>query len=275
MQGTKLHRFAIYLLIAVGGALMIVPFLWMLSTSLKTTVQSMAFPPEWWPRPFVWENYTRIYEYMPFFTFLFNSVKIVFFVLIGQLLTCSLAGYAFAKLRFPGRKSLFLILLSTMMIPSQVTLIPVFVIMKFLGWINTHYALIVPAFFGSVFGTFLLRQFFLGLPNDLEDAARIDGCSPFGIYWRIMLPLAKPSLATLAIFTFMGTWNDFMRPLIYLSDMDKMTLPVGLALLSNHQDIRIPLIMAGAMLSLLPILVLYIFGQKYFVRGIALTGMKG
>jgi len=275
MKGSRLQQFAIYLIVAVGGALMIVPFLWMLSTSLKTTVQSMAFPPEWWPRPFVWENYTRIYEYMPFFTFLFNSVKIVFFVLVGQLLTCSLAGYAFAKLRFPGRKTLFLVLLSTMMIPSQVTLIPVFVIMKFLGWINTHYALIVPAFFGSVFGTFLLRQFFLGLPNDLEDAARIDGCSPFGIYWRIMLPLAKPSLATLAIFTFMGTWNDFMRPLIYLSDMEKMTLPVGLALLSNHQDIRIPLIMAGAMLSLLPILILYIFGQKYFVRGIALTGMKG
>ena len=275
MKGSKLERLSIYLIVACGGTLMIVPFLWMLSTSLKTTVQSMAFPPEWWPQPFVWENYIRIYEHMPFFTFLFNSSKIVFFVLIGQLATCSMAGYAFAKLRFPGRKALFLILLSTMMIPAEVTLIPVFVIMKYLGWINTHYALIVPAFFGSVFGTFLLRQFFLGLPNDLEDAARIDGCSPFGIYWRIMLPLAKPSLATLAIFTFMGTWNDFMRPLIYLSDMDKMTLPVGLALLANHQDIRIPLIMAGAMLSLLPILILYVFGQKYFVRGIALTGMKG
>ena len=275
MSRQRLHQIGIYALVACGGALMIIPFLWMLSTSLKTTAQSMAFPPEWWPRPFIWENYTQIYEYMPFFTFLFNSVKITFFVLVGQLLTCSLAGYAFAKLRFPGRRPLFLILLSTMMIPSQVTLIPVFIIMKFLGWINTHYALIVPAFFGSVFGTFLLRQFFLGLPNDLEDAARIDGCSPFGIYWRIMLPLAKPSLATLGIFTFMGTWNDFMRPLIYLSDMDKMTLPVGLALLSNHQDIRIPLIMAGAVLSLLPILVLYVFGQKYFVQGIALTGMKG
>jgi multiple sugar transport system permease protein len=275
MSRQRLHQIGIYALVACGGALMIIPFLWMLSTSLKTTAQSMAFPPEWWPRPFIWENYTQIYEYMPFFTFLFNSVKITFFVLVGQLLTCSLAGYAFAKLRFPGRRPLFLILLSTMMIPSQVTLIPVFIIMKSLGWINTHYALIVPAFFGSVFGTFLLRQFFLGLPNDLEDAARIDGCSPFGIYWRIMLPLAKPSLATLGIFTFMGTWNDFMRPLIYLSDMDKMTLPVGLALLSNHQDIRIPLIMAGAVLSLLPILVLYIFGQKYFVQGIALTGMKG
>ena len=275
MSRQRLHQIGIYALVACGGALMIIPFLWMLSTSLKTTAQSMAFPPEWWPRPFIWENYTQIYEYMPFFTFLFNSVKITFFVLVGQLLTCSLAGYAFAKLRFPGRRPLFLILLSTMMIPSQVTLIPVFIIMKSLGWINTHYALIVPAFFGSVFGTFLLRQFFLGLPNDLEDAARIDGCSPFGIYWRIMLPLAKPSLATLGIFTFMGTWNDFMRPLIYLSDMDKMTLPVGLALLSNHQDIRIPLIMAGAVLSLLPILVLYVFGQKYFVQGIALTGMKG
>lgn len=275
MKSSKLERLSIYLIVACGGTLMIVPFLWMLSTSLKTTVQSMAFPPEWWPQPFVWENYIRIYEHMPFFTFLFNSSKIVFFVLIGQLATCSMAGYAFAKLRFPGRKALFLILLSTMMIPAEVTLIPVFVIMKYLGWINTHYALIVPAFFGSVFGTFLLRQFFLGLPNDLEDAARIDGCFPFGIYWRIMLPLAKPSLATLAIFTFMGTWNDFMRPLIYLSDMDKMTLPVGLALLANHQDIRIPLIMAGAMLSLLPILILYVFGQKYFVRGIALTGMKG
>lgn len=271
----RLERFVVHLIVAAGGVVMIVPFLWMLSTSLKTTVQSMAFPPEWIPSPFVWENYTRIYEYMPFFRFLYNSTKIAFFVVFGQLLTCSLAGYAFAKLRFPGRKPLFLVLLATMMIPSQVTLIPVFVIMKALGWVNTHYALIVPAFFGSVFGTFLLRQFFLGLPNDLEDAARIDGCTPFGIYWRIMLPLAKPPLATLAIFSFMGTWNDFMRPLIYLSDIDKMTLPVGLALLSNHQDIRIPLIMAGALLSLLPILVLYILGQKYFVRGIAITGMKG
>ena len=275
MKGTRLERLVVYAVVAGGGVIMVIPFLWMLSTSLKTTVQSMAFPPEWVPQPFMWENFTRIYEYMPFFLFLYNSTKIVLFVLFGQLLTCSLAGYAFAKLRFPGRRTLFLILLSTMMVPTQVTLIPVFSIMKFLGWINTHYALIVPAFFGSVFGTFLLRQFFLGIPNDLEDAARIDGCTPFGIYWRVMLPLAKPSLATLAIFTFMGTWNDFMRPLIYLSDMDKMTLPVGLALLSNHEDIRIPLIMAGAMLSLLPILVLYIFGQKYFVRGIALTGIKG
>lgn len=275
MRRDRVSQSGIYALVAGGGLLMVIPFLWMVSTSLKTTAQSMAFPPEWWPAPFVWGNYARIWDFMPFFTFLLNSVKIAFFVVCGQLLTCSLAGYAFAKLRFPGRRALFLVLLSTMMIPSEVTLIPVFVIMKSLGWLNTHYSLIVPAFFGSVFGTFLLRQFFLTLPNDLEDAARIDGCSPFGIYWRIMLPLAKPSLATLAIFTFMGTWNDFMRPLIYLSDMDKMTLPVGLALISNHQDIRIPLIMAGAMLSLLPILVFYVCGQKYFVRGIALTGMKG
>ena len=275
MSRDRVSQSGIYALVASGGLLLTIPFLWMVSTSLKTTAQSMAFPPEWWPAPFVWGNYARIWDFMPFFTFLLNSVKIAFFVVCGQLLTCSLAGYAFAKLRFPGRRALFLVLLSTMMIPSEVTLIPVFVIMKSLGWLNTHYSQIVPAFFGSVFGTFLLRQFFLTLPNDLEDAARIDGCSPFGIYWRIMLPLAKPSLATLAIFTFMGTWNDFMRPLIYLSDMDKMTLPVGLALISNHQDIRIPLIMAGAMLSLLPILVFYVCGQKYFVRGIALTGMKG
>ena len=275
MSRDRVSQSGIYALVAGGGLLMVIPFLWMVSTSLKTTAQSTAFPPEWWPAPFVWGNYARIWNFMPFFTLLLNSVKIAFFVVCGQLLTCSLAGYAFAKLRFPGRRALFLVLLSTMIIPSEVTLIPVFVIMKSLGWLNTHYSLIVPAFFGSVFGTFLLRQFFLTLPNDLEDAARIDGCSPFGIYWRIMLPLAKPSLATLAIFTFMGTWNDFMRPLIYLSDMDKMTLPVGLALISNHQDIRIPLIMAGAMLSLLPILVFYVCGQKYFVRGIALTGMKG
>ena len=275
MKQASYQRSAVYALGALGGVTMVLPFIWMLSTSLKTTTQSMAFPPEWIPEPFVWDNYTRIADFMPFFLFLYNSVKIAFFVVFGTLLTCSLAGYAFAKLRFPGRKPLFLVLLATMMIPSEVTLIPVFVIMKYIGWINTHYALIVPAFFGSVFGTFLLRQFFLGIPNELEDAARIDGCTPWGIYWRIMLPLAKPSLATLAIFSFMGTWNDFMRPLIYLSDMTKMTLPVGLALLANHQDIRIPLIMAGAVLSLLPILILYVFGQKYFVRGIALTGIKG
>ena len=215
------------------------------------------------------------YRLYAVFLFLYNSVKIAFFVVFGTLLTCSLAGYAFAKLRFPGRKPLFLLLLSTMMIPTQVTLIPVFVIMKYLGWINTHYALIVPAFLAAFLARFCCASFFSAFPTNwktlraLTAARRGVSTGASCCRWLSPRSLRWPSSP------FMGTWNDFMRPLIYLSDMTKMTLPVGLALLANHQDIRIPLIMAGALLSLLPILVLYVFGQKYFVRGIALTGMKG
>jgi ABC-type glycerol-3-phosphate transport system permease component len=180
-------------------------------------------------------------------------------------------------MKFRGKEVIYFVLLATMMIPSQVTMIPVFLIMKFLGWIDTHYALFVPAFFGGAFGTFLLRQFFSTIPQDLEDAAKIDGCGRFRLYWQIFLPLSKPAIATLAVFSFMGYWNDLLNPVIYLSSLEKMTLTVGLATLQGAEGtmLRYNVVMAGAVISVLPILVVYIAAQKWFVKGITMTGLKG
>jgi multiple sugar transport system permease protein len=206
---------------------------------------------------------------------LLNSFTIALSATLGQLISCTLAAYAFARMKFRGQSVLYFILLATMMIPPQVTMIPVFLIMKQLGLIDTLYALIVPAFFGGAFGTFLLRQFFSTIPPDLEDAARIDGCGRFRILWRIVLPLSRPALVTLALFTFMTYWNDLLGPVIYLSSVGKATLTIGLAnLQSDVMTTRYDLLMAGSVLSVLPILILFIFGQRWFVRGIAMTGLK-
>jgi multiple sugar transport system permease protein len=192
-----------------------------------------------------------------------------------KLLSASFAAYAFARLKFPGRDFLFLTLLATMMVPDQVTVIPQFIIMRAVGWTDSHNALIVPRFLGSAFGTFLLRQFFLTIPDELEDAARVDGASRFSIYWRIFLPLAKPALATLAVFTFMGAWNDLTGPIIYLSSKSQMTLTVGLTMFRGVHETKWHLLMAGTVISILPILVVYAAAQKYFVQGITMTGIKG
>jgi multiple sugar transport system permease protein len=232
-------------------------------------------PPQWIPAQFNLKNYRAIMEVLPLGRMLLNSFTIAVAATIGQLCSCTLAAYAFARMRFRGKTGLYFILLATMMIPAQVTMIPVFLIMKSLGWIDTLYALIVPAFFGGAFGTFLLRQFFSAIPGDLEDAARIDGCGRFRILWSIVLPLSKPALTTLALFTFMTYWNDLLGPVIYLSSVEKATLTIGLAnLQSGMMTARYDLLMAGSVLSVLPILILLIFGQRWFVQGIAMTGLK-
>jgi multiple sugar transport system permease protein len=265
----------LYIVMTVVALLMVGPFLWMVSTSLKARGDIFHYPPEWIPRTFTPANYADIMNVLPMGTILFNSFKIAISATIGQLISCSLAAYAFARMEFRGKTVLYFVLLATMMIPAQVTMIPVFLIMKFLGWIDSHNALIVPAFFGGAFGTFLLRQFFSTIPKDLEDAARIDGCGRFRFFWRIVLPLSKPALVTLALFTFMSFWNDLLGPVIYLSSVDKMTLTVGLASLqSDAMSTRYDLLMAGSVLSVIPILILLIIGQKWFVRGIAMTGLK-
>jgi ABC-type glycerol-3-phosphate transport system permease component len=264
-----------YLLLLAVSALMLGPFVWMLTSSLKAEGDIFLFPPTLFPNPPRWENYAETVERMPFHLFTFNSIKIAVLATVGAVLTCSLAAYAFARLSFPGRDKLFLLLLATMMVPGQVTFIPHFLIMQAVGWTNSHNALIVPHFFGGAFGTFLLRQFFLTLPTELEDAARIDGAGHFRIYWQIFLPLAQPALATLAVFVFMGTWNDLVGPVIYLSDREKMTLTVGLAMFRGFNIVRWHLVMAGAVINVVPILVVYVLAQKYFVRGIALSGIKG
>ncbi len=270
-----MRRTAQYLLLIAIAAVMIGPFLWMVSTSLKEQGEIFRYPPQWIPATFDVGNYREIMQVLPMGEILFNSFKIAISATAGQLLSCSLAAYAFARMEFRGRSVLYLTLLATMMLPAQATMIPVFLIMKFLGWIDSHNALIVPAFFGGAFGTFLLRQFFSTIPRDLEDAARIDGCGRFRIFWQIVLPLSKPALVTLALFTFMTYWNDLLGPVIYLSSVEKMTLTVGLASLqSDAMTTRYDLLMAGSVLSVMPILLLLIIGQRWFVRGVTMTGLK-
>lgn len=265
----------LYLVILIMAALTLVPFLWMISTSLKVRDQLYAFPPEWIPNPVTFESYRVLFDPLPFDTFFFNSLKVALLSLFGTLLTCSLAAYAFARLRFPGREAIFALLLTTMMVPAQVLLLPLFILYQNIGWLDTHYPLWVPSFFGSAFGTFLLRQFFLSLPTELTDAAKIDGCSHLGIYWRIILPLSGPGLATLGIFTFMGSWNSFLVPLIVINKIDLRTVPLGLAALQGSNEIRLNAVMAASTLSILPILIVFFFAQKYFVQGVVLTGIKG
>ncbi|MEK6570711.1 MAG: carbohydrate ABC transporter permease [Bacteroidota bacterium] len=272
-----IKRIGLYFLLATIALLMVGPFLWMLATSLKSPGEMFAFPLRLVPHAASAESYNEVVRRMPFLLFVFNSFKIASLATVGQILSCSLAAYAFARMKFKAKEFIYFVLLATMMIPSQVTMIPVFLVMKFLGWIDTHYALFVPAFFGGAFGTFLLRQFFSTIPQDLEDAARIDGCGRFRLYWQIFMPLSKPAIATLAIFSFMGYWNDLLNPVIYLSSLEKMTLTVGLATLQGAQGtmLRYNVVMAGAVISVLPILALYIAAQKWFVRGITMTGLKG
>lgn len=264
-----------YLVLALGSIIMILPFLWMVSTSLKANSDVFIFPPKWIPQPVVWSNYLNVWKAAPFGLFFLNTIKITVFVCAGRLLISSMAAYAFSRLRFPGRNALFLVYLATMMVPYQVTLIPTFIIMRELNWMDTHLALIVPGLF-SAFGVFLLRQFFQGIPKELEEAARIDGASYIGIYWRLILPLAVPALTALAIFTFLGSWNDFMAPLVYLNTLNKFTIALGLASLQGMHETDWPLLMTGAVLSLLPILIVFFFAQKRFIEGITLQGsMKG
>ena len=272
----KLHlrRVLAHLFLLIGAVTMVVPFLWMLSTSLKSDQQAYIFPPIWIPDPIVWQNYKTVWEALPFDRFLINSTIVSIFVTFGQLLTCSLGAFAFARLRFPGRDKLFVLYLATMMIPFQVTMIPVFILVKWLKWLDSFQGLIIPMIF-SAYGTFLLRQFFLTIPSELEDAAEIDGCGYFRIYWTIMLPLSKPALATLGIFVFMWSWNNFLWPLLIVNSLEMKTLPLGLAYFLGQYTIYWNLLMAGTTIALLPILVVFFFAQRYFIEGITLTGLKG
>lgn len=266
---------AIYTLLSILAVIMGLPFLWMITSSLKAPGLIFIYPPQWFPNPIVWQNYVELVESMPFLQYFYNSIKISMLATFGQLLSCSLGAYVFARFKFPGRDVLFVILLGTLMVPMQVTMIPVFIIIHNIGLMDTHLALWGPAFFGGAYGTFLLRQFFLTIPNDLEDAAKVDGCSRFGIWWRIFLPLSKPALATLGIFVFMNFWNDLLGPVLYLSTKSNMTLTLGLAMLF-HAWGATPwhLVMAGSALTVIPILLIYIVGQKYFVQGVVTSGLK-
>ncbi|CAN5579306.1 carbohydrate ABC transporter permease [soil metagenome] len=265
----------ILLLMAV---LMIFPLLWLVSTSLKEPSKQMIWPPQIIPSPLYPQNYVQLFVIAPMELYLYNSFKVTILSVIGTCFSSSLAAFAFARMRFRGSNALFFILLGTMMLPYAVTVIPTFTVMRQLGWLDTHYPLFVPAFFGSAFNVFLLRQAYKSIPQDLFDAATADGAGFFRIYWQIFLPLGMAALVTIAIFAFLGSWNDLFSPLIYLSTQEKMTVALGLAYLRGRAGTgvgTIGIIMAGSMLVSIPMLLLYGFGQRYFIQGLARTGLKG
>jgi multiple sugar transport system permease protein len=251
------------------------PFYWMISSSFKTEWEAFQFPPTLYPHDFTWENYSSILSNWPWSRFFLNSTEISVLGVIGQLFTSSLAAFGFARLKFPGKDKLFLFVLGTMMVPVIVTIIPLYIFVFNLRWVNTYFPLILPAALGSSFGTFLLRQYMLSLPVELEDAARIDGCNSFQIYWFIALPLMKPALATLGVFAFMDLWNDFFGPLIFLDTVDRFTVQLGATLARGQWHTDVGQIMAGAVLISIPMLLVFILLQRYFVQGIAFTGIKG
>nr|WP_270172466.1 carbohydrate ABC transporter permease [Paenibacillus sp. SYP-B4298] len=255
---------------------MLVPFLWMLSTSFKEPQSIFTYPPQFIPETFRLQNYVEVFERIPFHRFYFNSVYIALIVVLGTVFFASLAGYAFAKIPFTGRNAVFLVLLSAMMIPHEVTAIPMFLFMRELGWIDTHLPLILLPIFGAggVFGIFVMRQFFISVPTELEEAAMIDGCSRFRIYAQIMLPIAKPGLATLTIFTFVTVWNEFFDPLIFINTRELMTLPLGLSLFTDEVGTAWHHLMAATVMATVPLLIVFFLAQKRFIEGVAMTGLK-
>lgn len=249
------------------------PLVWMISTSLKQESEVLTIPPTWFPSQPQWENYVTTFNTIK--TFMWNSTYLAVLNVAGLLLVSSMAAYGFARLKFAGRDTAFALLLATAMIPGIVYLIPQYILYRNFGWIDTHYPLWVPRVLTPVIGTFLLRQFFKTIPQDLEDAARIDGASTFRIYWNIMLPQVKPGLAAVGVFTFLDSWNDLFGPLIFINSIELQTLPVALALYQGEFFTQTTLLMAGATLTVLPVILLFIASQKYFIRGITMTGLKG
>lgn len=274
-SATPLKTWLAQAFLIVSSVFFVAPFIWMVSTSLKPSTQVYTFPPQWIPKPFQWSNYTAAMEYIPFFTYLKNTIVITGFSTLGVVLVCPLVAYSFAKLEWRGKGPLFFLTIAVMMIPGQVTMIPLFLLFEKLNWIGSSLPLIVPAFFGVPFYIFLLRQFFLGLPNELKDAARIDGASEFRIYWQIMLPLAKSAALAVGLFQFMASWTDFMGPLLYLTDQHSYTLSLGLQQFQSQKGTEWGLMMAVSTMMTAPIILLFFFLQKTFIQGITFSGIKG
>ncbi|MEC0205541.1 carbohydrate ABC transporter permease [Paenibacillus lautus] len=274
-RGLRMSTVVLHIVLIIGACMMALPFVWMVLSSLKDLSQVFVVPPKWIPDPFIWSNYKDSLTALPFGRAYFNSFYINIIVVVSQLITCSMAAYAFAKITFPFREPLFILFLATMMVPGQVTIIPLYLIMKNIGWLDTHLAIIVPSALLNAFGVFLLRQFFRGIPKEMEEAAIVDGANRWTIYARIMIPLIKPALSALGIFTFLGMWNNFFNPLIFLSSTDKFTVPMMLNLYRGMYATDWTLMMAGAAIALIPVLIVYIIGQKYIIEGVTLSGIKG
>lgn len=264
-----------YAVLVAGALFFLTPFAWMLSTALKPDGQVFAIPPTWIPDPPMWSNFRRLVTEIPFLRYLGNTVFVTALSVAFYLSSSAVVAYGFAKIRWPGRETLFYLLLATMVLPPQVTLIPQFVLFQKLGWVGTFLPLVVPPLFGSAFAVFLLRQFYAAIPEDISDSARIDGASEWQIFARIVLPLSRPALATAALFIFIWTWTDFLNPLIYLTDDRLYTLAIGLQQLSSTRAAAWPLLMGGSLLMSLPIIVLFFFAQKTFIEGVSTGGLKG
>jgi multiple sugar transport system permease protein len=271
----QLHRLMVYTLLLGLSVVFLLPFLWMVSTSLKHEQDVFAYPPSFFPNSFRWENYVDGWTLLPFNTFLRNSVIVTTANVVGNLISCSLVAYGFARLRGRGKNFLFLLLLATIMIPREVTIVPRFLLFSELGLVNTLWPLILPAWFGFPFFIFLLRQFFMTIPRDLDDAARIDGASHLRILWDVILPLSRPALATVAIFAFIGNWTNLLDPLIYIRSTELYTLALGLNLFRGQNFTQFNMLMAVSILTLIPVLLVFFFAQRIFVRGVTLTGMGG
>ena len=264
-----------YAVLIIFAVLFMVPFYWMFATALKGGNQLFELPPTWIPNPAVWENFAQVFREVPFGRFLINSVILVVFNIVGQVISTTLVAYGFARLRFPGNNVLFLILLATMMVPSQVTLVPQFILFARLGWVNTYLPLILPAFTGSPFLIFLMRQYMMTIPMDLDESARIDGASRLQILRHIIAPIAFPGIVLVTVFTFTDVWNDFMGPLIYLNDPEKFTVTLGLSFFQGAKETSWHLLMAGSLMAMIPPMILFFIAQRRLLGGLAAAGIKG
>lgn len=267
-------RLWVYVLLIVSSLIMLFPFYWTVTTSMKLESNILASPPQWWPDPLTLGNYPSLFRRIPNFArYFLNSVFVALVITAGQVFFCTLAGYAFAKLRFPGRNALFFLMLLGMMVPLQVNLIPLFKLMDVLHWLDTYWALIMPNLI-TIFGVFLMRQFISSIPNDLLDAARVDGCNEFSVFWKVVFPLTLPGMATLIIFTFMNAWNNFLWPRLVISSESLFTLPLGLAGLNLRNTINQGEVMAGTTVVALPMIVLFVFMQRQFIEGMTAGAVK-
>src|SRR5215468_1122881 len=271
----RIRGIIVHILLIPAAIVFLMPFLWMLSTSLKPDSQLYTYPPIWIPNPLQWANYPRTVTYVPFFLYLRNTLIISLSSMVGVVASSSLAAYSLARIRWPGRQILFLMTIATLMLPFQVTLIPVFLVFKNLGWVGDFRPLILPQFFGFAYYIFLLRQFFSSIPMELSEAARIDGANEWRTFWSVILPLAKPALATVAVFQFIRSWTDYLNPLIYLNDQNLYTLQLGLQQYSSQYGREWGLLMAAAVLITLPPIIIFFLTQRTFVQGVTLTGIKG
>src|SRR5947209_4777313 len=266
----RISKIMLYLILGIWGVVVLAPFAWLLSASLKTTLQYYAVPIQWIPNPAVWFNYVEVFTTYNFLTYVRNSVILATYAMVVNTIVSSLVAYGFARFRFPGRTPLFILLLSTMMLPPQVLTIPLYITFRNLGWIDTFLPILVPQLFGSAYSIFLYRQFFMGLPRELDDAARVDGCGYLGVWWHVILPQARPVLIVVAIFTFIWSWQDAWSPLIYLSSDSTRTVPLGLLYFSNGFTTAYPQEMAATVVALIVPVILYALGQRYIDRGVAI-----